>query len=92
MKHATKQEANAARLAALKSSREKRTHTKHQRWAQEMREAGWIAVPAEDVVTDAQGNLWRREESGMYRMNGDGWYPPRTLAYIQETFGLVVRL
>jgi len=92
MKHATKQEANAARLAALKSSREKRTHAKHQRWAQEMRAAGWIAVPAEDAVVDGQGFIWCKDDSGMYRMNGDSWYPPRTLAYIQETFGLVVRL
>lgn len=44
MKHATKQEANAARLAALKASREKRTYAKHERWAQEMRAAGYWVV------------------------------------------------
>jgi len=93
VKHATKQEANAARLTALKASREKRTYAKHERWAQEMREAGWIVAPAEEVVMDAQGNLWRKDHAtGMYRIGGDDWYPPRTLAYIQETFGLVVRL
>jgi hypothetical protein len=45
MKHATKQEASAARLAALKASREKRTHAKHTRWAEEMGRAGWFIIP-----------------------------------------------
>lgn len=49
MKHATKQEANAARLAALKASREKRTRTKHERWAEEMKEAGWLTFTPEEI-------------------------------------------
>ena len=49
MKHATKQEANAARLAALKASREKRTYAKHKRWAEEMERAGWVVMSPRDA-------------------------------------------
>jgi adenosylmethionine-8-amino-7-oxononanoate aminotransferase len=89
MKHATKQEASAARLAALKASREKRTHAKHERWAQEMRAAGHVVILTQgDRVMDGDGSLWVRGEDGMYRLNSGRTAQPRTLAYIQETYGL----
>lgn len=89
MKHATRAEASAARLAALKASREKRTYAKHVRWAQEMRATGhWIVMPTDGSVIDAEGAIWRRCPDGMYRMDGDMRYAPRTLTYIQDVYGL----
>lgn len=80
MKHATKQEASAARLAALEASREKRTHAKHMRWAEEMERAGWVTMSPRDagrfrgaperedapILRDRDGCAWVRDENSMY--------------------------
>lgn len=88
MKHATKQEANAARLAALKASREKRTYDKHKRWAEEMRAAGWVCVPKLPAqITDREGDVWTLAEDSLYRLSGDrgiGW----TYEEVRKTYGI----
>lgn len=70
MKHATKAEASAARLAALQASREKRTYAKHVRWAEEMRGAGWrVTEPSKEqalLLRDADGDYWQRDQEDMY--------------------------
>ncbi len=73
------------------SARAARTRTKHERWADEMRQAGWtILKPGGlSVIVDADGARWERGEDGFYRLDGDSRHRPRTLDYIRETYGLL---